>query len=278
MPELPEVETIARTLREGRGEVNSILGTTIERASVLWERSIAAPSVPEFLRRIQGQVVHHIGRRGKFIVITLTEDTLLVHLRMSGDLRVEMDGDPAMLPLKKHDRVVFYLQGNKRLVFEDARKFGRIWLLADSQVELGKLGPEPLSEELTPAAFYTMLCRHKRQIKPLLMDQTFLAGLGNIYTDEALFKAKLHPLMGAQELTSQQAGELLTAIKETLREGIKRNGASIDWVYRGGDFQNQFFVYGRKDQPCLVCGTPIERLVVGQRGTHICPQCQMIKK
>ncbi|HAF60801.1 MAG TPA: DNA-formamidopyrimidine glycosylase [Anaerolineaceae bacterium] len=276
MPELPEVETIARTLREGKGEVHSILEHTIEHASVLWERSIATPSIPEFLRRIQGQVVQHIGRRGKYIVMTLSEDTLLVHLRMSGDVRVEQDvADVSSVPLKKHDRVVFYFQENERLVFEDARKFGRLWLLADPQVELGKLGPEPLSEELTPAEFATMLRQHKRQLKPLLMDQTFLAGLGNIYTDEALFKAKLHPLMVAQDLNFEQAGALLIAIKETLQEGIRRNGASIDWVYRGGDFQNQFFVYGRKDKPCLVCGTPIERLVVGQRSTHICPQCQV---
>jgi formamidopyrimidine-DNA glycosylase len=275
MPELPEVETIARTLRDGRGDVDSILDHTIEHVSVLWERSIAAPTVPEFLRRIQGQSIQQVGRRGKYIVITLSHDTLLVHLRMSGDLRVEQRSEHDGPALRKHDRVIFSLNEKICLIFEDARKFGRIWLLTDPQVEVGKLGPEPLSEQLTADAFYAMLCRHKRQLKPLLMDQTFLAGLGNIYTDEALFKARLHPLMMAQALTPEQAAVLLRAIKDILQDGIRKNGASIDWVYRGGDFQNHFFVYGRKGQPCQVCGTPIERLVVGQRGTHICPHCQL---
>jgi formamidopyrimidine-DNA glycosylase len=275
MPELPEVETIARSLRDGRGNTTSILGGTIERVSVLWERSIAAPTAAEFIRSIRGQVIHHIERRGKYIVISLSHDTLLIHLRMSGDLRVEQTAGELVPALKKHDRVVFYLQGNTRLIFEDARKFGRVWLLEDPQRELAKLGPEPLSEQLTADVFYAMLQQHKRQLKPLLMDQTFLAGLGNIYTDEALFKARLHPLMMAQALTPEQAAVLLRAIKDILQDGIRKNGASIDWVYRGGDFQNHFFVYGRKGQPCQVCGTPIERLVVGQRGTHICPHCQL---
>ena len=278
MPELPEVETIARSLRDGRGDAASILGSTIEHVSVLWERSIAAPTVAEFIRSIEGQVIQRIERRGKYIVITLSHDTLLIHLRMSGDLRVEQCDGHAAPALKKHDRVVFSLQGDKRLIFEDARKFGRIWLLEDPQCELAKLGPEPLSDQLTADVFHAMLQQSKRQLKPLLMDQTFLAGLGNIYTDEALFKARLHPLMKAQALTREQAAALLRAIKDTLQDGIRKNGASIDWVYRGGDFQNHFFVYGRKGQPCRVCGTPIERLVVGQRGTHICPHCQMQNK
>ena len=278
MPELPEVETIARSLRNGRGDAASILGGTIEHVSVLWERSIAAPAVAEFIRSIKGQVIERIERRGKYIVITLSRETLLIHLRMSGDLRVEQFDGHAAAALKKHDRVVFFLQGNTRLIFEDARKFGRVWLLEDPQRELAKLGPEPLSDQLTADVFHAMLRQSKRQLKPLLMDQTFLAGLGNIYTDEALFKARLHPLMMAQALTREQAAALLSAIKDTLQDGIRKNGASIDWVYRGGDFQNHFFVYGRKGQPCLVCGTPIERLVVGQRGTHICPHCQAQNK
>jgi formamidopyrimidine-DNA glycosylase len=119
-----------------------------------------------------------------------------------------------------------------------------------------------------------MLHRRSRQLKPLLMDQGFVAGLGNIYTDEALHLARLHPLALSEQITPGQSARLLAAIREVLGEGIRRNGASIDWVYRGGGYQNHFRVYGRRGSPCLVCGTPIQRLVVGQRGTHICPNCQ----
>ncbi len=276
MPELPEVETIARSLSQGRGTGSTILGCTIEDVSILWERSIATPSAVEFKQRIQGQTIREISRRGKYIVVSLSHDTLLFHLRMSGDLYTKpasvQDGEEAA---GKHDRVIFFFQNGQRLIFEDARKFGRIWLLADPQDELGDLGPEPLSEAFTADQFQRMLQSSKRLLKPLLMDQTFLAGLGNIYTDEALFKAKLHPLTIANQLNTEQAAILFKVIRETLLEGIQRNGASIDWVYRGGDFQNHFFVYGRKGEACLICGTPIERIVVGQRGTHFCPACQM---
>jgi len=269
MPELPEVETITRSLCQDKRTGYSVLGQTIEDVVILWERSIAVPGAAAFKKRILGQVIREVGRRGKYIVMSLSTDTLLFHLRMSGDLYLKSETEPG-----KHDRVIFTLGNGQHLVFEDARKFGRIWLLSDPQQELGDLGPEPLSEALTVDQFYQMLKTKKRQLKPLLMDQTFLAGMGNIYTDEALFKAKLHPLTGANDLSCEQAAILLGAIRDTLLEGIRRNGASIDWVYRGGDFQNHFCVYGRKGEPCPVCGTPVERIVVGQRGTHFCPSCQ----
>ena len=275
MPELPEVETIARSLSQGKGTGFSVVGRKIEGVSILWERSIATPSAVKFKQRIQGQTIREVGRRGKYIVMSLSSDTLLFHLRMSGDLHTKsaavQDGEETV---GKHDRVIFFLQNGQRLIFEDARKFGRIWLLANPQDELGDLGPEPLSEAFTADRFHNMLQSSKRPLKPLLMDQTFLAGLGNIYTDEALFKAKLHPLIPANQLGVEQAATLFKAIRETLLEGIRRNGASIDWAYRGGDFQNHFFVYRREGEACLLCGTPIERIVVGQRGTHFCPTCQ----
>ena len=277
MPELPEVETIARALRQENRRGFSITGSEIEDVSILWERSIAIPSAVEFKQRVCGQHIREVGRRGKYIVVTLTQDTLLIHLRMSGDLRIEQGGaDVLKNGLHKHDRVAFTRSGGNYLIFEDARKFGRLWLLADPQEELGTLGPEPLGEELDAQRFYAMLQGKKRQLKPLLMDQHFLAGMGNIYTDEALFKARLHPLLNAVDLNAEQTASLLRAIRETLQEGIARNGSSIDWVYRGGDFQNHFAVYGRTGEACPVCGATIERLVVGQRGTHICPQCQAL--
>jgi formamidopyrimidine-DNA glycosylase len=160
------------------------------------------------------------------------------------------------------------------LVFNDARKFGRVWLTAHPEEVTGRLGPEPLEEDFTPEWLRSALRKRHRQLKPLLLDQTFLAGLGNIYADESLHRAGLHPLALSDSVSARKAARLHAAIQETLREGIRRNGASFDWVYRGGEFQNYFRVYDREGQPCPVCGTPIRKLVVGQRGTHICPRCQ----
>ena len=140
------------------------------------------------------------------------------------------------------------------------------------------LGPEPLSDEFTTAWLQAALSTQHRQLKPLLLDQSFLAGLGNIYTDEALHMARLHPMASSDSITKEEAEILRMSIRAVLEEGILHNGASIDWVYRGGDFQNHFRVYGRQGKPCPVCGTTIERIVVGQRGTHICPTCQTLTK
>ncbi|MDK2980719.1 MAG: formamidopyrimidine-DNA glycosylase [Chloroflexota bacterium] len=272
MPELPEVETIARALREGANSAEeALIGRRIEAAVVLWPRTLANRTPQAFSEQIRGQTIQSVGRRGKFLVLTLSRDTLLVHLRMSGDMRVEQR---SAHPVLKHDRLILELDNSYRLAFNDTRKFGRAWLLADPQEVLDGLGPEPLDPALDATAFHEMLAARHRQLKPLLMDQSFLAGLGNIYTDEALHLAKLHPLLSADSLSQPQAARLLDAIRSVLSEGIRRNGASIDWVYRGGDFQNHFRVYGRGGESCPECGATIERLVVGQRGTHICPNCQ----
>ena len=279
MPELPEVETIARGLRDGTGDYQiSILGCTVTGLHVLWARTLATPKPKEFRKQVVGQTIQYLSRRGKFLVFSLTDYTLLIHLRMSGDLRVEGARDEMgkPRPFEKHDRLALEFNNGQRLVFNDTRKFGRAWLVKDSTEVLGGLGPEPLDNELTPGAFFDMLHSRKRQLKPLLMDQHFLAGLGNIYTDEALHLARLHPLAPSRQISKEESNSLLEAIREVLGEGIRRNGASIDWVYRGGDFQNHFHVYGRAGSPCPNCGTPIERLVVGQWGTHICPHCQRL--
>jgi formamidopyrimidine-DNA glycosylase len=189
---------------------------------------------------------------------------------MSGDIRVETD-EAESAP---HDRVHLYFCDGVRLAFNDARKFGRMWLVRDADSVTGRLGPEPFDPQLTAAVFYQMLQRTQRQVKPLLLDQNFIAGVGNIYSDEALHRAGIHPLTSARQISLDRAEGLLDAIRVTLEEGIRRNGASIDWVYRGGDFQNLFRVYQRTGEPCLVCGTPVERRVIGQRSTHYCPFCQ----
>ena len=265
MPELPEVETIARKLKP------ELTGKTIIDADLRWSRTLASPSVKKFKEQIKGQKILRVGRRAKYLDISLSEFNMLVHLRMSGDLFMrESKFEP-----QKHDRLILKLTGGKSLVFNDTRKFGRVWLTANPENVLGKLGPEPLSRGFTWQWLHTALHNKHRQLKPLLLDQTFLAGLGNIYTDEALHIAKLHPLAASDSITAEQARALQDAIRRVLKEGIRRNGASIDWVYRGGEFQNHFRVYDRDGKPCPVCGTKIERIIVGQRSTHYCPNCQM---
>lgn len=281
MPELPEVETIVRSLRNPIGSHFSkdiqltlrpgIIGRMIQDCQVLWERSIAFPSVNEFQNQIQKQKIIAVHRRGKFIVIELERQSLLIHLRMSGDILVQKENRDRNF---KHDRVILNFDDKVRMVFNDPRKFGRVWLVDDPEIVTGSLGPEPFATELTPQSFFLKMQKAKRQIKSLLLDQSFLAGLGNIYTDEVLFKAGIHPSTLANSIDRDAAGILLLSIREVLEEGIRRNGASIDWVYRGGDFQNHFQVYQRAGKKCLRCGSIIERTVINQRGTHFCPTCQ----
>ena len=264
MPELPEVETIARTIRP------ALLGAEILDAEIRWARTVAHPSARKFREQIRGQKIESVGRRAKFVDIQLSDFHLFIHLRMSGDLFVK---EGSALP-EKHDRLRLLLSDDKILAFNDTRKFGRVWLTDDPASVIADLGPEPLSDAFTPAWLYENLRKRHRQLKPLLLDQKFLAGLGNIYTDEALHAARLHPLAASDSVTRAQAECLHDAIRATLSEGIRRNGASIDWVYRGGEFQNYFRAYDREGKPCPVCGTEIIKLSVGQRGTHVCPKCQ----
>ncbi|GAP15619.1 DNA-(apurinic or apyrimidinic site) lyase [Longilinea arvoryzae] len=271
MPELPEVETIVRALRDGGRGGPSIVGQVVQSVDLLWSRTLAEPLPAEFEARLPGQQVVNVERRGKFVILRLSRDFLLIHLRMSGDLRVEPGG-----ALQPHDRLILNFTDGLRLVFNDARKFGRAWLTPDPDTIVGGLGPEPFDPALSGDEFYRRLAQRRRQIKTLLLDQTFLAGVGNIYSDEALHLARIHPLQNSAHISREQAERLLQALREVLTQGIRTNGASIDWVYRGGEFQNTFRVYGRKGLPCPVCGTPIARLVVGQRSTHFCPKCQVL--
>ena len=275
MPELPEVETIANGLRQGGEGQPSILGKTICRAHLLWPRTLDRPAPEEFLRRVTGQRIEHIGRRAKYLLFGLSSaETMLVHLRMSGDMRVE----PSEQPPAAHHRLMLDLDDGWRLAFNDTRKFGRVWLVADPEEITGSLGPEPFDPALTPAVFYARLNGARRALKPLLLDQHFLAGVGNIYADESLHRAGLHPTARAHRLSPAQAERLLTAIRSALQEGISNHGASIDWVYRGGGFQNHFRVYDQTGKPCPDCGAPVEKMVLGQRSTHFCPRCQPLQE
>ena len=241
----------------------------------------------KFKREVRDQIIQDVSRRAKFLHIRLSRSHLFIHLRMSGDLLIK----PGTPRAEKHDRLILrlapvLLMGEPKpgegmpdltsLIFNDTRKFGRVWLTDRAEAVTGALGPEPLSRAFTAEWLHESLHTRRRHLKPLLLDQGFLAGLGNIYTDEALHMARLHPLKPSHAVSRPQAGRLHAAIRSVLSEGIRRNGASIDWVYRGGDFQNHFRVYDRAGQPCPVCGTSIVRVVVGQRGTHLCPRCQRI--
>jgi formamidopyrimidine-DNA glycosylase len=211
-----------------------------------------------------------VDRRAKFLALGLDQGVLVIHLRMSGDLLVRPAGEPPAL----HDRVVFHFEDGFDLAFNDTRKFGRVWLLDDPEALFAGLGPEPLGDEFTPDWLFTNLQSRNRQVKPLLLDQSFLAGVGNIYADESLHRAGIHPLRRSQSIDQSEARSLWGHLRDVLEESIRVNGASIDWAYRGGEFQNTFRVYDRAGETCPNCGGPIERIVVGQRGTHLCPICQ----
>lgn len=278
MPELPEVETIRQRLRKGFGDRPSILGQTICRAHLHLSSTLANSNSGYFEGVLRGQQVMEVGRRAKFLYLTLSNSYLVFHLRMSGDLFLERANQPEEQAYRypQHDRVWLDFESGWRLIFNDIRKFGRVWLTNELETLFGKLGPEPLDESLTPEAFHASLQSKSRQLKPLLLDQTFLAGVGNIYSDEALFLSGLHPLRKSDTLSLEEAGVLLHAIRDVLRRGIDQKGASIDWVYRGGEFQNYFQVYQQAEQACPRCGSLVQKIKVGQRGTHFCPVCQKL--
>jgi formamidopyrimidine-DNA glycosylase len=274
MPELPEVQTIVDDLcRAGIG------GARIVAAEVFWRRSVAVPSVEDFRARLAGRTVAACRRRAKFIVFDLAGGGhLLVHLRMSGRLHLESAGTPR----EAHERVVLALDGARELRFHDTRKFGRMYLVDDDATVLGALGPEPLEAEFTARALGARLARHRRMLKPLLLDQTFLAGLGNIYVDEALWRARLHPCRAASTLGAREAAALFRAIRAVLARGIANRGTSLgrgesnfrSLEGRRGRNAATLQVFRRTEEPCPRCRTPIVRFLVGQRATHICPRCQ----
>jgi formamidopyrimidine-DNA glycosylase len=271
MPELPEVETVARGLDE------QLSGCTVTGADVHWERSIGAPDPVTFAEHLVGQTVTGVGRRGKWIVIQLDSGhTLLVHLRMTGQLLLE----PAGSPDGDYTRVVLHLDDERRLRFSDMRKFGRLILTKDISDVLGDLGPEPLGDDFTVERFQEMLAQHRGRIKSLLLDQRFLAGLGNIYVNEALWQARIHPLRPANSLSPAETRRLYDAIRAVLRAAIKEGGTTLDnGNFRqtngeAGEFGSRLQIYDREGEPCECCGAPIERITVGQRGTYFCPCCQ----
>ena len=276
MPELPEVETVVRGLRP------CLTGRRITGVSINWPGSIAAPDPSLFVRRLTGRVVTDVKRRGKWIVIELGEGlTLLVHLRMTGQLLFEAAGCPE----GKYTRAVFCLDDGRgtcgeHLRFSDMRKFGRLILTDDPETVLGKLGPEPLADDFTVERFERMLAKRHGRIKSLLLNQQFLAGLGNIYVNEALWRARIHPLRSADSLSAEEVRALHGAIRSVLRAAISGGGTTLEnGNFRqadgeAGNFADHLSVYGREGEPCGCCGAPVDRIRVGQRSTYFCPICQ----
>lgn len=273
MPELPEVETVARLIRP------HLEGRSVRACEVHWPRTVGG-KVREFERAVLGARIERVRRRAKYLVFELSRDgvaagALLGHLRMTGRMHVEAgEWDPG-----KFAKVRLELDDGRAFHFIDVRKFGRLVHSADPQRELRRLGPEPLEDEFTASWLFAALRGRSRALKPLLLDQTFLAGLGNIYVDESLFSAGLHPLANSARVQRARSDALWLAIRATLAAAIEREGSSFDTFYRTpegnpGGYQDQFKVYGREGEPCRVCATPIRRFLVGQRGTHVCPRCQ----
>ncbi|MBC7870363.1 MAG: bifunctional DNA-formamidopyrimidine glycosylase/DNA-(apurinic or apyrimidinic site) lyase [Chitinophagaceae bacterium] len=272
MPELPEVETVVRGLRL------PLIGRTVQSMSYDWAKTIHSPAPEEFALRIAGQTFRAVERRAKYIVAALDHDFLIVHLKMTGRLYVT----PSDI-IHDADRWVHFRLGldqGQELRFSDSRKFGKVYLTDDPEKITGGLGPEPLTETFDEAAFRARLRGRSKNIKALLLDQTFIAGVGNIYADESLFRAGIHPLRRAEDLREAEITRLYATVRAALNAGIDYEGASINWYRKPdgtkGSSQDHFYVYGRDGQPCVNCGMTIAKMRVAQRGTHYCPACQPI--
>ncbi|MEF3274226.1 MAG: bifunctional DNA-formamidopyrimidine glycosylase/DNA-(apurinic or apyrimidinic site) lyase [Chloroflexus sp.] len=275
MPELPEVETVARSLAP------QLLGRTIVGLAKLDWPPMLTPPAPDFAALVAGRRIEKIGRRAKWLLLSLDNEwTLAIHLRMSGHLLV---AEPAAAAAP-HVHFALDLDNGRRLIFDDQRKFGRVHLLDRSGLAAldAAHGPEPLLDTFTPALLAERLRHRRAPIKVLLLDQRLVAGIGNIYANEALWMARIHPLTSGNALTIEQITALHQAVRTVLAEAIANQGSSLrnyrDGYGRRGTQQEHFNVYDRAGQPCPRCQTVIERIVVAQRSTYFCPQCQAIRQ
>lgn len=272
MPELPEVETIRRTLAE------HVTNLKIEEIRLIWTSAVCDWKDQSFETLITGRRILSIDRRGKYLLIRLDEDlTLIAHMRMTGRLNYYSENQEP----EKHTHVVFRLEQGE-VHFSDVRKFGRIQAiptpLCISESSLCKLGPEPLEAEFTPEVLKVRFGKKKLSVKAALLDQHVLAGLGNIYVDESLFRAGISPVRGVDTLTEQEISKLHHAIQDVLQAGIDAQGTSFrdyrDANGEKGSFERELLVYGRGGQPCRVCGQTLERLRLAGRTTVYCSRCQ----
>ncbi|HEX7363901.1 MAG TPA: DNA-formamidopyrimidine glycosylase [Dehalococcoidia bacterium] len=269
MPELPEVETIKNELSP------QVIGRRFTEVTVCDAKPVKQPPADEFRRKLIGQSIYGLKRRGKYLIFRLSGgNKLVIHLKMTGAL---------LLNPKQPDgyaRVIFHLNDGRRLVFTDRRRLGAMWLLKDEQAVTGKLGPEPLDKEFTVETLAERLHKRQAPIKAVILDQGFIAGIGNMYADEALFAAKIHPLRKANSLSPQEIQNLHKGIVDVLESAIDSKGASIDTYKRPdgrlGTAHDNFRVAHRVGKPCPICGTTIQRLAIRNRGSYFCPRCQKL--
>lgn len=276
MPELPEVETVRR------GLVSLVVGKTIREVDVLWPKIIEMPEVDEFRNDLVGETIEEVSRRGKYLIFHFTHYDMVSHLRMEG--KYEFFSETT--PLNKHSHVRFIFTDGSELIYNDVRKFGRMSLVKKNAGLLYKgiqqLGPEPTDEDFDLVEFAKRLKKAHTMIKPLLLNQKIVAGLGNIYVDEVLWLSKIHPEQPANTLKSEEIKVLHQAIIAVITKAKEAGGTTIrtylNALGEAGHFQQELNVYGQTGTPCPRCGTPIAKMKVAQRGTHYCPHCQQLKR
>jgi formamidopyrimidine-DNA glycosylase len=269
LPELPEVETIKNELSP------HVIGRQVTGVTVHDAKLVRQPSAEEFRQKLAGKKIIDLERRGKYLIFHLSGNTaLIIHLKMTGALL--LDSEQA----NRHTRVTFHLDNGSQLIFTDLRRLGAIWLVENELAITGKLGPEPLTPEFTAESLAKRLQSHKAPIKAVLLDQTFIAGIGNMYADEALFAARIHPLRQANSLSPKEIRSLHKAIVDILRSAVDSRGASVN-TYKLPDGElgtahSNFSVAHRGGKLCHICGTPIQRLAIRNRGSYFCPICQKL--
>ena len=269
MPELPEVETVKNELSP------YIIGRCVTGVTLLWEGIVKEPSAEEFRSRLIGQRITGITRRGKYLIVSLSSgDLLIIHLKMTGSLLVNQDSSEP----PKYTRAVIHLDKDTSIFFRDPRKFGAMRLVKDKDSIVGKLGPEPLEADFTSQVLAQLLAKRTAPMKALLCEQNLIAGIGSMYADEALFATGVHPLRSGESLSQEEIERLYNAIRKILWSAIGNKGASTNTYFRPdgtrGTAHFEFKVAHRGGKPCANCGTPIERIVVRNRGTYFCPKCQ----
>ena len=272
MPELPEVQTVVNYLS------NNVLGKTISsiKSPNNHAKTFVDGTLNDFYQFLQQKEIHKIWRRGKYIIFDLDKGYLLFHLRMTGRLILQL---PSSGDIKYVSAKLTFEDGSE-LFFRDTRKFGRIYFCKKLDWLENKLGIEPLSSGFEAGWLHAQLKQKNRMMKPLLLDQSFIAGLGNIYVDEALWQAGIHPKSRSSQIGTKKAGSLCQAIQNILTEAITLNGTTIINFSFGqnsmGSYKEKLKIFGKTDQPCPRCGSPIQKIKVAQRGTHFCPKCQLI--
>jgi formamidopyrimidine-DNA glycosylase len=266
MPELPEVETIKNEL------LPYVLNRTIQSVDVYWDKMVKQPSVKEFRSQVSGQKIIGLSRRGKYLFFNLSGGKVLImHMKMTGSLVINPEDT-------KYARAVLHLDNGKAVYFGDSRKFGRMWVDASADIVIGQLGPEPIDKDFSTNKLAEILSKRSSPVKVVLLDQSNIAGIGNMYADESLFEAKIHPMMPANQLSKTEVQRLFDAIQKVLRKALKNKGASVrDYVRPNGQpgrAHDEFNVAHGVRKTCPRCGTPIKHIKLWRRGTYYCPKCQ----